>query len=166
MEEETHAPQELRRKVEEYANFLEQTLKPQLEAAVEAREETENDIDEYGTLSKTLVEYRRQLSENAGNDERPPKTESIVDLGHGEIYCKACIEDPARVFVHAGMGFHVELTLGEAIEFVQKRIKFLRGEVLELRARRAKTIAGHVEDSLHILQQLAKESRDANRGLD
>jgi len=40
--------------------------------------------------------------------------------------------DTSKVFVHAGLGFHVEFTLGEAIPFINKRVDFLQCQANDL----------------------------------
>jgi len=46
---------ELQVKITEYSNFISQTLQPQLQSAVDAREETEAEISEYVQYIKSKV---------------------------------------------------------------------------------------------------------------
>ena len=138
----------------EYAVFVDTTLQPQLLLAVTAREETELEIASYGELADKLITI---LSDG-------PKTgkplESLVDLGHEVVYCKATIENRQQVFVHVGLGFHAEFSLEEAVEFCEKRISFLKTHLLLKRIEKAKLVAAHLEASLVILQELSMEIQD------
>ena len=141
---------EIRSKIDEYSSFISSTLRPQLEAAVKAREEVELDIKEYEALQAKLA----NIEEKKGQSVK----DTVVDLGHELIYCKAAIDDPSRIiYVHAGMGFHVEMTIDEARTFVGKRIALLK-QSLELKTHKATTIAVHIEDTILVLQQLGNEA--------
>ena len=148
---------DIRAKIEEYSSFIGTTLRPQLESAVKAREDVENDIKEYELLQTKLEDMlKKEETATAAAIANGPM-DSLVDLGHEMVYCNAVIDDPNKIFVHTGMGFHVEMTLAEASNFVKKRIRFLRDDVLQHRTHRATTIAVHIEETLLVLQQLGKE---------
>lgn len=140
---------EIRSKIDEYSSFISTTLRPQLEAAVKAREEVELDIKEYEALQAKLA----NIEEKKGQSVK----DTMVDLGHELIYCKAAIDDPSRIYVHAGMGFHIEMTIDEARTFVGKRIGLLK-QSLELKTHKATTIAVHIEETILVLQQLGNEA--------
>ena len=142
---------EIRSKIDEYSSFISSTLRPQLEAAVKAREEVELDIKEYEALQAKLANI--DVEEKKGQSVK----DTVVDLGHELIYCKAAIDDPSRIYVHAGMGFHVEMTIDEARTFVGKRIALLK-QSLELKTHKATTIAVHIEETILVLQQLGNEA--------
>ncbi|PKC58328.1 hypothetical protein RhiirA1_541144 [Rhizophagus irregularis] len=44
----------------------------------------------------------------------------MVDLG-SNFYCQAKIPDTTYIYVNIGFGFHVQFTLDEAIEFINKK---------------------------------------------
>ena len=90
------------------------------------------------------------------SEGKKDQTETVVDLGHEVIYCKAVIDEPSKIYVHTGMGFHVEMTIDEATAFVGKRIRLLR-QSLELKTQKATTIAVHIEETILVLQQLGNE---------
>lgn len=140
---------EIRSRIDEYSSFISSTLRPQLEAAVKAREEVELDIKEYEALQAKLA----NIEEKKGQSVK----DRVVDLGHELIYCKAAIDNPSRIYVHAGMGFHVEMTIDEARTFVGKRIALLK-QSLELKTHKATTIAVHIEETILVLQQLGNEA--------
>ena len=146
---------EIRSRIDEYSSFISSTLRPQLEAAVKAREEVELDIKEYEALQAKLA----NIEEKKGQAVK----DTVVDLGHELIYCKAAIDDPSRMYVHAGMGFHVEMTVEEARTFVGKRIALLK-QSLELKTHKATTIAVHIEETILVLQQLGNEASLSQEG--
>ena len=67
---------ELQVKITEYSNFISQTLQPQLQSAVDAREETEAEISEYVQLKAKL----QQIQSDA-----PKSIDTIVDISHSTI---------------------------------------------------------------------------------
>ena len=127
-----------------YAAFVDNTLKPELERRVLEREEVEKEIEEYSDLQEQLT-------------DKSFSTTPAVDLGHELVYCRATLESPSTVFVCVGMGFHVELTLDEAISFCAKRIGFLTKQKLRPRALKAKEVADHVKESIRMMETLAAE---------
>eukprot|EP00563_Minutocellus_polymorphus_P002543 CAMPEP_0181040372 /NCGR_PEP_ID=MMETSP1070-20121207/11012_1 /TAXON_ID=265543 /ORGANISM="Minutocellus polymorphus, Strain NH13" /LENGTH=170 /DNA_ID=CAMNT_0023118375 /DNA_START=102 /DNA_END=614 /DNA_ORIENTATION=+ len=160
---------EVRSKIDEYSSFISSTLRPQLEVAVTAREEVEREIKEYEALQAKLANMTSttkstrgkipdndSCDDNDGDEEKKEQSETVVDLGNEVIYCKAVIDDPSKIYVHTGMGFHVEMKIDEATTFVGKRIKLLR-QSLELKTHKATTIAVHIEETILVLQQLGKE---------
>lgn len=132
-------------KLEQYAAFIDQTLHPELRKRVEAREEIENEIKDYGDLSVKLNALASSSS-----------VQALVDLGHQTAYCEAIANDNTKLYVHIGMGFHAEMTIPEALAFCEERMLFL-SNVLTQRAERAKQVARHLQASLLLLEQLADE---------
>lgn len=162
---------ELKEKLQHYSEFIDKTLHPDLQAAVKLQEEIESEIDEYNDLSSqlTILHNRHattkqdQKSRNANDDshnEINPNnnpTTTLVDLGNKICYCHATFDNPLKVHVHIGMGFHAELTLQEAHQFCQKRIEFLHENVLPSRQKKTRLIASHLEGALVLVQNLRKE---------
>ena len=140
---------ELQTKITEYANFISQTLQPQLQSAVDAKEAIEKDISEYVQLRNRL-----QRLENQMDNIKTKPIEALVDLVHGAIYSKAIISNPRSLYVDVGLGFMVEFTLSEALIFIDKRVKYLEEEVLNHRARVAEKIVSDVENALELLEEL------------
>ena len=145
-----------------YGSFLTTTLRPRLQAAVAAREETEGEIAEYATLRGQLL----QVEEEFGYPSEAPTKEmnALVDLAHGAVYCSAKIPNPRTVYVNVGFGFHVEMTLPEAIAFIDRRIDYLERDVLKHRSEAAATIAKDVERALELLEEAGGELKEADRG--
>mmetsp|Transcript_11557 Transcript_11557/g.16591 ORF Transcript_11557/g.16591 Transcript_11557/m.16591 type:complete len:165 (-) Transcript_11557:1137-1631(-) len=143
-------------KYDEINHLIYQVLEPQLQAAVKHREDVEEEINEYQELSDQLTIIRNRYDDDFrirkdSNVETVAPLEAMVDLGHQIAYCKAEIEDPQRVYVNVGMGFHVEFSLDEAIDFIALRIDFLLSHILPKTAERAKNIAADIEAALYAL---------------
>ena len=59
----------------------------------------------------------------------PLKTK--VDLG-SQFYCQARVEDPTKICVSVGLGFFLELSLDEALQFLTKKDAALSKEAEKL----------------------------------
>ncbi|KAL7537828.1 hypothetical protein ACHAXR_008112 [Thalassiosira sp. AJA248-18] len=155
---------ELRGKITEYGNFISQTLQPQLQTAVDAKEGTEAEISEYVQLQNKLRDVETAIISIGGNSsssssskkESDASINTIVDIAHATIYCNATIPNPRIVYVNVGFGFHVEMTLREAISYIDKRVEHLEKNVLRHHSKTAATIAGDVEDALELLEEMGE----------
>ena len=159
------AKAELRGKIKEYGNFIAKNLQPQLQTAVEAREETEAEISEYIQLQNKLRELQHNLADpsKSSSDE---SIDTIVDIAHATIYCKANVPNPRTVYVNIGFGFHIEMKIQEAISFIDKRVGYLEKDVLKHRFEAAATVANDVEKALELLQDMGEslgEMEEATR---
>ncbi len=141
----------LQQKVAEYSSFITNTLQPKLQLAVNEREETEAEICEYAQLRNKLQMIEAESDASASASATPINT--LVDIAHQSIFCNATISNPRTVYVHTGFGFHVEFTIQEAVEFIEKRILFLQNYVLKHRVEVAMGIAEDVEKALEILEE-------------
>jgi len=144
---------ELQQQITEYSNFITKTLQPQLQSAVDAREETESEIAEYRLLQSKL---QQQIRINT-DAMKGSSINTIVDLAHQTIYCKANIPNPRIIYINIGF-FHVEMTIPEAITFINKRVQYLEQCVLKHRVENAVMIAKDVEKSLELLDELGLEN--------
>lgn len=130
-------------KSDEYARFLRNVLRPNLDAALHKEREVQHEIREYEELIDNLrAGLPSQLS---------------VDLGYRKIRCNTKTEANQYVFVNVGMGFHVEFEVGEAAQFCEQRVRFLRGQVLPKRLNDSETIRQHIRESEMILDAIALE---------
>ena len=137
---------EIEEKIEEYSKFVKQVLRPDLEKALHEKNLVENEISEYQALHFQLTALDR-------SSDRP--IEKRVDLGYSKLYCKAIVTKLSMIFVHVGMGFHVEFTLEEAIAFINRRIDYLR-RVLKTRNSNVEKIQRHIRESEMILDELSR----------
>lgn len=69
----------------------------------------------YSTISE-FAQLTQQIQMIKTNQLSAMKT--MVNLG-SEIYVQARVPDTSRIFVHVGIGFHVEFTLDEALAFIK-----------------------------------------------
>lgn len=144
MEAEAVDPEEIKQKLEEYSTFLRNVLRPDFDVLSAAEKETRMEIEEYKQLLMRL--------ENLAIIKP-----HLVDLGFNKVQCQATVDDSSKVFVHVGMGFHVELTMEEALAYVQKRIHFLSSQVLKHRSEKTRRVQEHIQSSTLILDQLSLE---------
>jgi prefoldin subunit 5 len=148
---------QLHDKINEYASFITNTLQPQLQTAVEAKEATEKDLKEYLELRNKLQHLENMLNCEVTVGEKSKPIETLVDVAHQTIYCRAVISNPRTLYVDVGLGFMVELTIQEALTFIDKRVKFLEEEVLRHRTSVVEGIAKDVENALELLEELGAE---------
>ena len=80
----------------------------------------------------------------------------MVDLGHGTLFCNA-VGELDTIYVHVGMGFHVEMTVTEAIAFVKKRLSFLETNVLKRKEAQVREITDHIVTASAILDELTQQ---------
>lgn len=68
--------------------------------------------------------------------------------------------DPSRIYVNVGLGFHVELTLQEALAFIDKKLGILNEQVAESTKKSAK-IKGQIKfvyEGIRELQLLSERN--------
>lgn len=102
-------------KVLEYEQFINDVLKKDLQNVLEQRDEVYQKISQYLQL-KNIIE---RLQESEGEELK-----TQVDLGCN-FYVQAKVPETSKIFVAVGYGFFVELTLPEAIRFIEKKTKQL-----------------------------------------
>ena len=144
------APIDLEEQLSNYVHFVEKVLKPKLLNAESEANIVRAEISNYEELE---TQTKDRIA--AGNTGDP--IESMVDLGHKTIFCNAVVNNPKRMFVKLGMGFHVELTPEEASKFAKKRISFLKANKLKEKESEINEIKGHIQSASMILDQLHAE---------
>lgn len=137
---------EIDRKIAQYSAFIKNKLHPELQHANDRVIETKVEVEDYEELYRQLV-----------NERASSTTTTRVDLGHGKVLCKVTIDDPNTIFVNVGMGFHIELDTGQAINFVSKRIQFLRSNSLSRRTEKLQEVSRHLEEAELIISELSRE---------
>ena len=105
---------EVTNKVQQYEAFLNDTLRKDLKNILIQRDKIYQEQAEYLALRNSINAIK--LAELVPGE--PLKTK--VDLGCN-FYCQAKVPDPTKIFVAIGLGFFVELSLDEAIEFIKKK---------------------------------------------
>ena len=163
---------ELKIKLKEYIHFIDTILQPELSRVTLKRDNVERDIEEYKNLKVNVVNFirkrknkekeRLQNSDDDDDDDdgeqEQQRTMALVDILQCQtIFCQARIKNQNQIFVDIGKGIYTELTLEEAISFIDKRIYLLETNVLPKCVEKAKTVAAHLEESLGLLESLGKE---------
>ena len=94
-------------------------LKPRLAELLKIRSEISDEIDEYNKLLEIV-----QALKHKKNAEY--YTRSDIGLGY-EV--EAVVHDPSLLYVHVGMGFHVEMELESIPAFAAQRQDLLRARL-------------------------------------
>lgn len=109
-------------KVHKYEAFLEEKLKPDLLHLISQRDKAMEEQKTFSDLSKNIKLLEQQ---------KLRKLKSLVNLG-SEVYAQAEVPDTSRIFVNIGLGFHVEFTWPEAIDFLTVKEASLARQIEEL----------------------------------
>lgn len=115
--------------------FICTELKPRLSELLKVRGDIIDEINEYEKL-KELVK-----SMNA-SETTQMKTECDIGLG---FKVEALIKDSTCIFVHVGMGFHVEMDIQSIPEFASQRQILLRTR-LDIIQEDCDKVADHIKD--------------------
>ena len=136
-------------KVSKYEEFLNERLKPDLNSVLQQRDKIYEEIAEYLALKNTISAVQK-------SELKPGQPlKARVDLG-ANFYAQAEVEDPSKIFVEAGLGFFVELTLEEAVKLAEKRSKLLekKADLLTEEANKIKANIKLVLEGLREMQNL------------
>ncbi|KAG2638134.1 protein UXT homolog [Panicum virgatum] len=98
-------------KVRKFEEFVDQHLKPDLANAIKQR-------DKVFEQQKTFLDLKRNIENLEMNGVTSMR--SMVNLG-SEVYMQAEVPDTRHIFVDIGLGFHVEFTWQEALQFISVR---------------------------------------------
>lgn len=156
--DELNAPY-LQEKIQEYTKFYEGKLLPELKFAQNAERETIREISDYQDLKVRLLQSTAEEEEDGKLTAAAglPKEFERVDLAGGRVFCRALVEDTSKLYVNVGMGFHVELTVDEALSFVDRRVRMLESSVLPRRSATSRRVKDHAQSTERILQELDRE---------
>lgn len=131
-------------KIQNYEHFLNNVLRQDLKEELERRDKLYQDIADHSQL-KQSINCIIQAESNEG-------LRTQVDLG-SNFYVQAHIPDVSRIYVNVGLGIHIELTLEEALVFIDKRLKILNEKVSTSTKKSAK-IKGDIRYVYELLRQL------------
>ncbi|XP_028923945.1 protein UXT isoform X1 [Ornithorhynchus anatinus] len=109
------AARRVEEKVLQYEAFVSDVLQRDLRQVLTQREEIYEQLAHYLQL-KNIIE---RLQESAD-----PELHTQVDLGCN-FYVSAEVQDPSRICVALGYGFFLELTLPEALRFIERKSRLL-----------------------------------------
>ena len=158
MSEEVTSIKEIELKFEEYAKFVRDVLRPDYLQCRGFEDQIRNEITEYSDL---IARINNELI-NRDCDDDANQLIMDVDLGHNKVSCRAKVETtssdhPNVIFVHVGMGFHVEYTWEEAVIYTSKRIEYLHQRKLPHYIKKTKHVLSHIQSSERILDELSQE---------
>uniref|UniRef100_A0A8D0BE31 Protein UXT n=1 Tax=Salvator merianae TaxID=96440 RepID=A0A8D0BE31_SALMN len=149
--------QQVQQKVLQYEAFISDVLQRDLQKVLEQRDEVYEKIAQYLQL-KNVIE---RLQETGGQ-----KLTTQVDLGCN-FYVSAEVPDTTTIFVAVGYGFFVELTLPEALIFIEKKNKLLTelSETLTKDSAKIKANIRMVLEGLRELQDIKDLPDDTRRDI-
>ncbi|KAM3258269.1 hypothetical protein ACQJBY_050175 [Aegilops geniculata] len=98
-------------KVKKFEDFVDRRLKPDLVNAIAQR-------DNLFQQQKTFLDLKKNIENLEKNGVTSMR--SMVNLG-SEVYMQAEVPDTRHIFVDIGLGFHVEFTWQEALQFISVR---------------------------------------------
>lgn len=143
MMEDSVSADDIGQKIDEFSQFIRERLRPERDLAQQEVDKITEQIEGYRDLLKAIRD-----SENESDIE--------VDVGHGKVFAKAKVKKKSNIFVHVGMGFHVELEKDEVPDFVNKRIEYLT-QVANQKSKALHRVEAHIQSSSQIIDQLNSE---------
>ncbi|XP_057509728.1 uncharacterized protein LOC130792251 [Actinidia eriantha] len=108
-------------KVQRFEEFVDRRLKPDLVRAISERDKVFEQQKVFSDLRKNI----ENLEKNSVTSLR-----TLVNLG-SEVYMQADVPDTQRIFVDVGLGFHVEFTWSEALNYTTAREEKLARQIEE-----------------------------------
>lgn len=108
-------------KMKKFEEFVDRRLKPDLVKAITQR-------DKVFEQQKAFLDLKRNIENLQKNGITSLR--STVNLG-SEVYAQAVVPDTRQIFVDIGMGFHVEFTWSEALEFISVKEARLARQIEE-----------------------------------
>lgn len=133
-------------KIEKYEHLLNNVLRENLRIVLEERDKVYEDIAAHSQLKQMIT----CIIESP--DQEGLRTK--VDLG-SNFYVQAHVPDTSRIYVNVGLGFFLELTLQEALGFIDKKLELLNVKLSESTKKSAK-IKGQIKfvfEGIRELQQ-------------
>ncbi|WJX65338.1 hypothetical protein P8452_50011 [Trifolium repens] len=108
-------------KIQKYEEFVDKRLKPDLLRATAQR-------DKVFQQQKIFADLRRNIENLEKNSVTSLRT--LVNIG-SEVYVQTQVPNTQHIFVDIGMGFHVEFTWSEALNFIEKKEEKLARQIEE-----------------------------------
>lgn len=145
-------------KVTKYEAFLNEKLRPDLKACLEDRDNIYAEIAEYASLKKSIEALK------SADLPQGQALKTKVDLGQN-FYVKARVKNPQKVCVDIGFGMFLEMNQTEALEYIEKKSKFLNDKADNLTKESVK-IKASIKLVLHGLREIqglsAEDLRNKN----
>lgn len=108
-------------KIIKFESFVNEKLKTDLANVLKRDEETACDIENCIQISILLTQFRDRKF--TSDPCEPVKT--MTDIG-GNFYVETVIDDPDSVMVYLGLGFYVQMSLNDALSFLDQRKSMLQ----------------------------------------
>ncbi|KAL8161477.1 hypothetical protein V2J09_012966 [Rumex salicifolius] len=108
-------------KINQCEEFLERRLKPALVQAIANR-------DKVFEQQQIFLDLKRSIEILEKNSVT--RLNTLVNLG-SEVYAQAEVPDTRHIFVDIGLGFHVEFTWSEAINYIDAKEEGLAKQIEE-----------------------------------
>ncbi|XP_050204036.1 uncharacterized protein LOC126654042 [Mercurialis annua] len=108
-------------KIQKFEEFVDGRLKPGLVQAIAQR-------DKVFEEQKVFSDLRRNIENLEKNSVTSLRT--LVNIG-SEVYMQADVPDTQRIFVDIGLGFHVEFTWSEALNYISLREEKIARQIEE-----------------------------------
>ncbi|KAI9594121.1 Prefoldin subunit-domain-containing protein [Syncephalis fuscata] len=134
---------EIQQKLARYETFVNERLKPDLEQTLVLRDQVFTKISEYEKLQLHLGTIKEQELDSLT---------TMVDLGCS-FYAQAKVPDTTYIYVSIGYGFHLQLTIDEAVVFIERKIKHLR-KMGDTYTNEAAKIRAHIKTMLHAMAEI------------
>ncbi|CEP14992.1 hypothetical protein [Parasitella parasitica] len=118
-------------------------LKPSLKKELDERDLIFNNIAEYQKLNTQIETIQ---------DNKLNELKTMVDLG-SQFFVQAHVPDTKYIYVNVGFGFHVQFTLDEAKNFIQKKVIHLQG-MADKHTAEADKIRAHIKMALEAISEI------------
>ncbi|KAF9572744.1 hypothetical protein EC968_009472 [Mortierella alpina] len=135
----------IQQKLARYETFVNESLRKDLKDALDARDAIFDQTSEYLKLAKDI----EVIKENGLTEMK-----TQIDLG-SNFYVQAKIPDTKYIYVNVGFGFHAQLTLDEALNFITKKEAHLQKKA-EKYTEKASQIRAHIKLVLEAMAEIMK----------
>ncbi|KAJ3414204.1 hypothetical protein HDV05_006909 [Chytridiales sp. JEL 0842] len=135
----------LQERILKYERFIGDTLQPDLQKELQKRDDVYAEIAEY-------LKLRNQIELIKSEAETSKEIKSMVDVGC-DFFMQAKIKNVSTINVLIGADCHAELTLDEAIAFIDKKEKLLHKRADKI-TEKANTIKAHIKFVLAGIEEL------------
>ncbi|BFZ10528.1 hypothetical protein BsWGS_13567 [Bradybaena similaris] len=141
-------------KVLAYETFLNERLREDLRKILEDRDKLYEEVSEYFQLKSTIQKIQEDISPTS-------ELKTKIDLGCN-FYVQANVPDPSMINIAIGYGFFLEMSLPEALTFIDKKTQQLQDRVAQLTTDACK-VKGHIRLVLEGLRELQHIPTDTAR---
>nr|XP_027199891.1 protein UXT-like [Dermatophagoides pteronyssinus] len=138
-------------KILRYENFVENVLKNDLHKVSCQYEKICEQITDYNNIKSTIETI---------NGDQMKTLKTMNDIG-SNCYVQCVIPNTDRIYLCVGLDCYVELTLDEALRFINRKTEILKKSMEFLMENSAK-IKAHIKIVLNLIDQLRNDGGDDN----